>query len=182
MTTAKHSVLLVDDEPEILFSLRGLLRSDFEVYTAECGAAALEILRQQPIHVIMTDQRMPGMSGVEFLRQVQNDWPDPIRILFTGYADIKAVIDAINEGHVFRYLTKPWDPDDLVQVLRQACDVYDMNVERRQLLIHLDDYVGQSLALLQEPSVAKPAPLAQVGADLRSWLDRFLGHEKKTSA
>src|SRR5438445_537437 len=117
MTTGKHPILLVDDEPEILFSLRGLLRREFELFTAESGAEALEILKQHPIHVIMTDQRMPRMTGVELLRQAQMEHPEAIRIVFTGYADLKAVVDAVNQGHIYRYLTKPWDPDDLLTVL-----------------------------------------------------------------
>ena len=87
---------------------------------------------------------MPGMSGVEFLRQVQNDWPDPIRILFTGYADIKAVIDAINQGQIYRYLTKPWDPDELLAVLRQACDHYERLAQRRRLLLDLRDHLNRA--------------------------------------
>src|SRR5207249_933664 len=112
MATPKHSVLLVDDEPEILFSLRGLLRREFELFTAESGPQALELLKSHATHVIMSDQRMPGMTGIELLRQTRLHYPAAIRIVFTGYADIKAVIDAINEGHVYHYLTKPWDPDD----------------------------------------------------------------------
>src|SRR4051794_34555392 len=99
----KHPILLVDDEPEVLFSLRGLLRNHFELFTAESGAQGLEILHQHPVHVIMTDQRMPQMTGAEFLRRARGDCPEAIRIVFTGYADIKSVIDAINNGHIYRY-------------------------------------------------------------------------------
>src|SRR5262249_34114608 len=111
MTTANnHSVLLVDYEPEMLYSLRGFLPRGLELHTAESGAEALDILHRQPVEVIMTDQRMPQMTGVELLRRAQGECPEAIRIVFTGYADIKAVIDAINQGHVYRFLTKPWDP------------------------------------------------------------------------
>src|SRR5438876_9853498 len=119
---ARPPILVVDDEPEILYSLRGLLRREFEVHSAESAREAMEILKARPVHVVMTDQRMPEMTGVELLRQVQGEWPDAIRMVFTGYADIKAVIDAINHGRIFRYITKPWDPDELRSVLRQACD------------------------------------------------------------
>src|SRR5437762_14016431 len=104
--TPKHPVLLVDDEPEILFSLRGLLRRDFELYTAQGGAEALAILRERPVHVILTDQRMPEMTGVELLRRAKGECPEAIRIIFTGYADIKSVVDAINQGRIYRYLTR----------------------------------------------------------------------------
>ena len=141
MTTAKHPILVVDDEAEILFSLRGLLRQEFELHTAESGAEALEILRRHAIHVIMTDQRMPQMTGVELLQQARGECPEAVRIVFTGYADIKAVIDAINQGQIFRYLTKPWDPDELVAALRQACEEYDRLTARRNLLLDVRDYV-----------------------------------------
>src|SRR6266436_87150 len=100
-TTDKHPILLVDDEPEILFSLRGLLRKEFDLHTANSGAEALEVLHRGPIHVIMTDQRMPEMTGVELLRRARGECPEAIRIVFTGYADIKAVIDAINQGQIY---------------------------------------------------------------------------------
>src|SRR5919202_4817890 len=98
----KHPILVVDDEPEILYSLRGLLRREFEVHTAESGEEAMEVLVQHPVHVVMTDQRMPTMTGVELLSRVQGEWPDAIRMVFTGYSDVKAVIDAINKGQIFR--------------------------------------------------------------------------------
>jgi len=133
----RHSVLLVDDEPDILFSLKGLLRREFELYTAESGRAALQILAAHPVHVVMTDQRMPEMTGVELLRQVKQQYPDAIRIVFTGYADIRAVIDGINKSGLYRYITKPWDPDDLIALLHEAAARYDDQVERRRLLADL---------------------------------------------
>src|SRR5438132_4375097 len=141
MMATKHPILLVDDEPEILFSLRGLLRKEFDLHTATSGAEALEILRRQPIQVVMTDQRMPEMTGVELLRQARGEYPEAVRMIFTGYADLKAVIDAVNQGQIYRYLTKPWDPDELCAVLHQACDQYDRIAERRQLLHDLRDHV-----------------------------------------
>src|SRR5437016_4340766 len=113
----KHAILLVDDEPEILYSLRGLLRKEFDLHTAESGAEALAVLRRQPVHAIMSDQRMPEMTGVEFLRRARAECPQAVRMIFTGYADIKAVIDAVNQAEIYRYLTKPWDPDELIAVL-----------------------------------------------------------------
>lgn len=141
MATTKHPILVVDDEEEILFSLRGLLRQEFELHTAQSGAEAIEIMRRHVIHVLMTDQRMPQMTGVELLRQARGECPEAIRIVFTGYADIKAVIDAINEGQIYRYLTKPWDPDELVAILRLGCDEYDRVTARRNLLLDVRDYV-----------------------------------------
>src|SRR5579863_464614 len=105
---SRHPVLLVDDEPDILFSLRGLLRREFELHTAASGREALDILAEHPMHVVMTDQRMPEMTGVELLARVKQQFPDTIRIVFTGYADIKAVVDGINQSGLYRYVTKPW--------------------------------------------------------------------------
>jgi DNA-binding NtrC family response regulator len=174
MAAIKHPVLLVDDEPEILFSLRGLLRMEFDLYTAESGAEALEILHQHPVHVIMTDQRMPQMTGVELLRRAHGECPEAIRIVFTGYADIKAVIDAINQGQVYRYLTKPWDPDELVMLLHQACDQYDRTAERRRLLFDLHDYVNRGQALLQQLGNGQAAEVVKAGSALCARLELAL--------
>ena len=163
---SKHSILLVDDEPEILFSLRGLLRRDFELYTAQSGAEALDILHEHPVHVIMTDQRMPEMTGVELLRRARGECPASIRMIFTGYADIRAVIDAINQGQIYRYLTKPWDPDELRAVLQQACDYYDQIAERRRLLLDLRDFVSRSAAQPDAGSLMARADRALAGGDV----------------
>src|SRR5689334_1847569 len=170
-TADKPPILVVDDEPEILFSLRALLRRDFEVHTAEGGAQALEVLRRHPVHVIMTDQRMPEMSGVELLSRARGEWPQAIRVIFTGYADLKPVIDAVNRGEIYRYLTKPWDPDELCAVLRQACDHYAALAERARLLSELRDYVAQGLAL---PQGQAGGPWADTGKALLARLDRAL--------
>lgn len=137
----KPSILIVDDEPEILQSLFGLLRREFELFIAETGEHALEIMSQQAIQVVMTDQRMPGMTGVELMAQIQKRYPNAVRIIFTGYADIKVVIEAINSGGLFRYLTKPWDPDELVEVLKLASSHYEKTNERRQLLAEVRELI-----------------------------------------
>lgn len=141
--SVKHPILVVDDEEEILFSLRGLLRQEFDLFTAASGAEALDVMRRHAIHVLMTDQRMPQMTGVELLEQSRAVCPEAVRIVFTGYADIKAVIDAINQGRIFRYLTKPWDPDELVAALRQGCEEYDRLTARRVLLLDMRDYINR---------------------------------------
>src|SRR5436190_19361923 len=167
--TGKHPILVVDDEPEILFSLRALLRRDFEVHTAESGAQALEVLREHPVHVIMTDQRMPEMTGVELLSRARGACPEAVRVIFTGYADLKAVIDAVNRGEIFRYLTKPWDPDELCGVLHQACDHYAAIAERSRLLADLRGFVAQGL------TDRGNGEWAETGQALLRRLDRVLG-------
>jgi YesN/AraC family two-component response regulator len=126
-----------------------LLRREFQVYTARNGEEAIRILETHPIHVVMTDQRMPEMTGVQLLSRVQVKWPEAIRMVFTGYSDISAVIDAINDGHIFRYITKPWDPDELRAVLHQACEEYVRLVAYKELLLELGTYHRQVLDLVR---------------------------------
>jgi signal transduction histidine kinase len=131
-------LLVVDDEPEVLHSLFDLLRMDYRVITCATGARALEVLRStEDVHVIMSDQRMPEMTGVELLRQAKAIRPETTRLLFTAYADIRTVIDAINQGHVFRYLTKPWEPEELEAVVRQAVEHHNLIVEKNRLVAEL---------------------------------------------
>ncbi len=133
----RPTLLVVDDEPEVLRSVHDLFRREYRVLTFERGTDALEALEEVDPPVIMTDQRMPEMTGVEFLRRAKRIRPDATRLLFTGYADIKAVIDAINEGNVYRYLTKPWEPEEIATVVRQAVEQHDLIVERRRLIAEL---------------------------------------------
>src|SRR5687767_3216260 len=130
----RHTVLVVDDEADVVKSVQDLLRYDYKVLGATSAAEGLRIMQEEEVHVVMTDQRMPNTTGVEFLAHVRGEHPDAIRLLFTGYADIRAVIEAINTGNVFRYLTKPWDPDELQAIIRQGCERYDLIVERKKLL------------------------------------------------
>lgn len=170
--TTKHPILVVDDEEEILFSLRGLLRQEFELHTAQSGAEAIDIMRRHVIHVIMTDQRMPQMTGVELLQQARGECPEAVRIVFTGYADIKAVIDAINQGQIYRYLTKPWDPDELVAALRLGCEEYDRLTARRTLLLDVRDYVKRCQKLPGDDM------LQQTGMELLERLELMLAADE----
>jgi signal transduction histidine kinase len=140
MGVTRPTLLVVDDEPEVLRSVHDLLRLDYRVITCTRGADALALLDAPgPIHVVMSDQRMPGMSGVEVLRHAKQVRPEATRLLFTAYADIRAVIDAINQGSVFRYITKPWDPDELQAIVRQAVEQHDLIVEKARLLAELKE-------------------------------------------
>ena len=124
--TDKPTLLVIDDEPEILQSLRGLLRREFNLHVAQGAEEALAILAAHPIQVILTDQRMPGMTGVEVLHRARQIRPETTRLLVTAHADIRAVVGAINEGQIFRYVAKPWEPDDLQIVVRQAVDHHNL--------------------------------------------------------
>jgi signal transduction histidine kinase len=133
-----RKVLVVDDEPDVLRSVHDLLRIDYEVVTCQRASEALDHLKAATdVAVILSDQRMPGMTGVELLQQARLIRPETTRLLFTAYADIHAVIDAINQGHVFRYITKPWEAEELESVIRQAVERHDMIVEKNQLLAEL---------------------------------------------
>ena len=134
----RHTILVVDDEPLVVDSVRDLLRLQYRVLGTTRAAEGMAILQREEVHVVMTDQRMPEMTGVEFLRRIRGQHPDAIRLLFTGYADVRAVIDAINQGSVFRYINKPWDPEDLETIVHQACEQYDLLVDRKRLVAELE--------------------------------------------
>jgi response regulator RpfG family c-di-GMP phosphodiesterase len=127
------NVLYVDDEQTNLFSFKASFRRDFNVLTANSGEEALKLMETEKIHVIVSDQRMPGMTGIELLQQVKVKYPEPIRILLTGYADINAVIDAINKGEVYRYVTKPWNTDELKTIIIAADEIFKLRKENKIL-------------------------------------------------
>ena len=137
---AKPILVIVDDEADVLRSVQNLLRLDYQVATFQHGAEAIKFLEKTPrVHVILSDQRMPGMSGVEVLQHAMAIRPETTRLLFTAYADIRAVVDAINQGNVFRYLAKPCDPELLAIVVRQAVEHHDLIVEKNTLLAELQN-------------------------------------------
>ncbi|WP_207420989.1 response regulator [Desertivirga brevis] len=129
MPDKKITVLYVDDEPNNLFSFKATFRLKYNIITAMSGDEAMEILKNTPVEIIITDQRMPNMTGVEFLEKVLEINPEPIRLLLTGYADMNAVIDAVNKGKIFHYLTKPWNEEELTMSIERAYEVYTQQKE-----------------------------------------------------
>lgn len=123
LSLKKGRVLCVDDEPHILRALYWLLQKDFEVITATSGQEGIARIQQQAFDVVISDQRMPEMGGVEFLTMVKTLTPRSMRFLLTGYADLPALLSSINEAEVYRYITKPWDVDDLPRMIAQAADI-----------------------------------------------------------
>lgn len=121
--TEKPNVLFVDDEKQVLIALRALFRSQYQVFIAESGEAALDIIRREPIHVIVSDQRMPQMLGHELLRQAKKLRPSAVRLLLTGYSDLSAIIHSINEGEVFRFINKPWDNTEIRSTIGNAVSI-----------------------------------------------------------
>jgi two-component system sensor histidine kinase/response regulator len=129
----KHTILCVDDEPHNLDALRRTLRKEYNVLTALNGVEGLELLEQHPVSLIISDQRMPQMTGVEFLEKSVDRHPEVIRIILTGFTDIEDLIGAINTGRVYRYITKPWEPNDLRVTIRRALESLELNQENRRL-------------------------------------------------
>ncbi|WP_233151862.1 HD domain-containing phosphohydrolase [Pelomonas sp. KK5] len=132
------TILLVDDEPNIISSLRRLLRGeeafDYKVLGAGGGAEALALLESTPVDLIISDMRMPGMNGAEFLEQALHRFPEAGRLLLTGEADIRSTMDAINKGEIYRYITKPWNDEELLLTVRQAIERKQLQRERQALL------------------------------------------------
>ncbi|MDB5332281.1 MAG: histidine kinase,Response regulator receiver domain proteinhistidine kinase [Phycisphaerales bacterium] len=175
---SRHTILVVDDEPDVVKSVRDLLRLDYRVLGATRARDALEIMAREEVHVVMSDQRMPEMTGVEFLHRLRDEHPEAVRLLFTGYADIRAVIDAINAGNVYRYITKPWDPDELQVIIRQAVERYDLMVERKKLLETLQQQnheLEDANAKLLHANELKHAFIQVASHELRTPLTILLG-------
>ena len=134
---SRHNLLLVDDEPDILRTLTLTFGSEYEVFTARSGLEALEILEKQDIALIISDQRMPEMMGVELLQKAIIVKPYAIRIILTGYTDTAALIEAINKGHIYQYVNKPWDRQDLKVIVKRALESYELTLENQRLLQEL---------------------------------------------
>jgi len=133
MSQKKITILYVDDEENNLISFKATFRIKYKVYTAISGAEAMDILNKEHVHIIITDQRMPNMTGVEFLEKVLEKYPDPMRILLTGFADMNAVIEAVNKGKIFHYLTKPWNEEELDMTIKRAFDKYTENEQIKDM-------------------------------------------------
>ena len=181
-----RAVLFVDDEEKVLRSLkRGLLDEPYETFFAESGKEALDILEREEVHVIVTDMRMPEMSGLELLEIVKERYPRIIRMVLSGYTQITPLLEAINRGEIFRFITKPWKlEEEFKTVVRQAIDYYDLQRERDNLVAELSQYnfeleeqvrrrTEQLLTITQQAEVGKCA--SQVVNNLKTPLESILG-------
>lgn len=128
------SILYVDDEVNNLVTFKANFRRDYNIFTCDNANDALTVLKENTVQIVITDQRMPGKTGVEFLQEVVKEFPDPIRILLTGYSDIEVVIDSINKGQVFRYITKPFNDLELKMTIENAMEVYNLRKENKELV------------------------------------------------
>ena len=138
MTDSRPRILVVDDEEAILETMTFTFEDEYEVYTSNDARKALDLLdEKQPVAVVLTDQRMPYMSGVEFVSEVCKRHPLTVRMVLTGFSDMDAIIKAINDGHVYAYITKPWEPEQLKQLMKQAVEHYKLAAENERLLADL---------------------------------------------
>lgn len=166
MNDTQHATLLfVDDEPNILSALRRLFRPlGYRILTAESGDEALELLAQHPVDLVVSDMRMPGMDGATLLTRIREGWPDIMRILLTGYADLNSSIAAINQGEIYRYLVKPWDDQDLVLTIRDALQRKQLVEENRRLTYltqQQNDALREANTLLEHKVAERTAELSK---------------------
>jgi two-component system response regulator HupR/HoxA len=160
-------LLVVDDEPRSLETLRRTLEEDFEVFTAASAEEAEAIMAREFVQIVLSDQRMPGTSGVEFLRRVRAQWPDTVRLILSGYTDAEDIIAGINEAGIWQYLMKPWHPEQLLHTLKNAAALWRLQQDNQRLSLELRD---------------SPAALAQRVAARRGKLRALSGFDQLTRA
>jgi response regulator RpfG family c-di-GMP phosphodiesterase len=169
-------ILCVDDEPNILSSLRRLFRAQgYQVLTAESGKDGLKILETEAVDLVISDMRMPEMDGARFLEHVRERWPGTVRLLLTGYADIQSILDAINRGEIYRYITKPWDDNDILLIVRHALERQALEQERQRLEA-LTQAQNEELTLLNASLEAK---VEKRTAELKQAHDELIGFNEK---
>ncbi|WP_180699437.1 HD domain-containing phosphohydrolase [Pseudomonas crudilactis] len=183
MPAHRPTVLLVDDEESILNSLRRLLRGQpYDLLLATSGVQALEILAQQPVNLVVSDARMPGMDGASLLAHVRERYPATARIMLTGYADPAAIIKAINDGQIHRYISKPWNDEELQLILRQSLE-HQHSEQERERLERLNQVQNEQLRLLNstlEKHVAARTAELQQTADMLDLAYEELKHSYVT--
>jgi two-component system sensor histidine kinase/response regulator len=168
----KHTILCVDDEIDNVEALERIFRSKYKVLKATSGAQALSLLDQypEPLALIITDQRMPQMTGVEFLSRTLTTHPDTVRILLTGYTDMESIISAVNSGQIYRYLNKPWDPVDLTNTVERAVERFEMQIELKLKNAEL----SKALSELQVLDQAKSQFMILINHELKTPLTSIL--------
>lgn len=150
MSEKKINILFIDDEENNLISFKAVFRLKYLVFTAIDAVEAMKILDTQPIEIIITDQRMPNMTGTEFLEKVLEKYPEPMRILLTGYSDVSALIEAVNKGKIFHYLAKPWNEEELEATILRAYEVYETDQKVKEMNDKLAVSNGQLEFLLRQ--------------------------------
>lgn len=179
---SRGNLLVIDDEEEILKSLRREFRNDYNVYTACSAQEAYSIMMETPIEVVISDQRMPDMTGIAFFERIKQDFPDTMRLMLTSYDDVRDVIAAINDGEIFRYVMKPWDPAELAAVVREAFSRYARSSQHQRLTSEM----REANVVLEERVTERTSLLEETNAKLLQLLDQkdaFVGmaaHDMRT--
>ncbi|UZR94716.1 adenylate/guanylate cyclase domain-containing protein [Chondrinema litorale] len=155
------TILYVDDEQQNLISFKAAFRREYKVLTALSGQDAIEVLKENDVQLIISDQRMPEMTGVEFLENILPVYPDAIRMILTGFSDVEAIIDAINKGKVFRYITKPWDENELRMTIENAKTLFHLQVKNKSLVDQLQIKVQEQEKTLKLFMKYVPEPVVQ---------------------
>ena len=169
-----YSLLIIDDELEITKSIARQFRKKYQVFSATSAKEGLEIMEKEHIQVILSDQRMPGMTGVDFFSMIKDKYPDALKLLLTGYTDIEAVIGAINEGQVFRYVTKPWIPEELETIVREAFEKYELITNNQRLMLRLQD-ANQTLEIKVKERTSELEKLNSRLSELNQEKNRYIG-------
>lgn len=155
-------ILYVDDEAKNLTAFKASFRRSYDIATAISAEEAASILREQAFHIIIADQRMPVMTGVEFFQSVRKTYPDAIRILLTGYTDVRDIVDAINKGEIFRFITKPWNEFEMHNAIRNAFEVYAMRRQLKQKMEELENANHELNRLIYSTTHDLRSPLASI--------------------
>lgn len=174
MEKQDYNLLIIDDEIEITKSIARQFRKKYTVFSATSAKEGIAIMEKEHIQVVLSDQRMPDMTGVDFFSVIKDKYPDALKLLLTGYSDIEAVIGAINEGQVFRYVTKPWNPDELDSIVKEAFEKYELITNNRRLMLSLQD----SNIRLEEKVKARTSELEMLNSrlsDLNKEKNSYIG-------
>ncbi len=175
MPQIKPHILFVDDEIQNQHAFRLAFRRIYEIETASSALEGIEILKKKDIHIIITDQRMPEMTGTEFLAHILPEFPEPIRIILTGYSEVEAVVQAINQGEVYRYLYKPWDKEELKLTIANAFQIHQLRRENHMLVQELKESNSILEAKVKERTKALEQSRVEIAARYKQL---SLNHEK----
>ena len=182
-----NAVLYVDDEPRNLTSFNAVFRKYYKIYIAKSAEEGIEIMEKNPVHLVITDQRMPNVTGVEFLEKIANRYPDVTRIILTGYSDTEAIINAINRGRVYKYITKPWKTDELKVTIDDALEIARLRRENIVLIENLrktnnelDRFLYSASHDLRSPVASLLGLLELMGRDTQS-IEPYLEMSLKTT-
>ncbi|MCB0282817.1 MAG: response regulator [Calditrichae bacterium] len=177
MEKKDFTILYVDDEEQNLFSFKAVFRREYKVLTAKSGDEGLELMLNNRVDLIITDQRMPKMTGIQFLEKIIPQYPDTIRMILTGFSDVEAIIGAINNGQVFRYITKPWDENELRMTIENARQLSELQFKNRQLICDLRVKVEEQEKTLKLFMKYVPEPVIEKA--LQSTEDTMLDGEQR---